>query len=140
MDDPRAADGVEHLQSAARELVAAARSFLDVVERVVEDDERFTGAAGSLAEMVMGGLGAVTGREMPNLRPDREPAWMRNDPDHPDATDDEPAQPTTVDLTTTAGATAGITTADLIGDDDDDDADPEPRPAPRRRVKRIAVD
>lgn len=31
------AEGVEHLQRAAREMVAAARSFLDAVEGVVED-------------------------------------------------------------------------------------------------------
>ena len=35
MDDPRTADGVEHLQAAARELLLAARSFLSVVEEVV---------------------------------------------------------------------------------------------------------
>lgn len=35
--DHLAAEGVDHLQSAASELIAAARSFLDVVEEVVRD-------------------------------------------------------------------------------------------------------
>jgi hypothetical protein len=35
--DRLAAEGVDHLQSAASELIAAARSFLDVVEEVVRD-------------------------------------------------------------------------------------------------------
>ena len=36
-DDARVAEGVEHLPRAAREMIAAARSFLDVVEDVVGD-------------------------------------------------------------------------------------------------------
>lgn len=38
--DPRVAAGVEHLQTAARELIGAARAFLDVIEEVVEDREK----------------------------------------------------------------------------------------------------
>ena len=37
-DDARVAEGVEHLQRAAREMIAAARTFLDVVEDVVGDN------------------------------------------------------------------------------------------------------
>lgn len=37
LDDPRTQEGVEHLQAAARELIAAARSFLDVAEEAVSD-------------------------------------------------------------------------------------------------------
>lgn len=33
----RASEGTEHLQAAARELIAAARSFLDVAEDAIED-------------------------------------------------------------------------------------------------------
>ena len=54
MEDPRTTQGVEHLQSAARELLKAARSFLDVVEEVVEDPERLTGAAAGLSDLVSG--------------------------------------------------------------------------------------
>ena len=45
-DDPRVADGVEHLQRAAHEMIAAARTFLDVVEDVVGDNA----AVASVAE------------------------------------------------------------------------------------------
>ena len=37
IDPDPGAEGVEHLQRAAREMVAAARSFLDAIEKVVED-------------------------------------------------------------------------------------------------------
>ena len=56
MDEGRAADAVEHLQAAARELIAAARVFLDAAEEVVEDPSRFREAAdaagGVLGEVV----------------------------------------------------------------------------------------
>ncbi len=35
--DDRAADGLQHLQAAAREAIAAARAFLDVAEELVAD-------------------------------------------------------------------------------------------------------
>jgi hypothetical protein len=37
MDDDPARDGLEHLQHAATELIAAARSFLDAAEHLVAD-------------------------------------------------------------------------------------------------------
>jgi hypothetical protein len=39
MEDERAREGLEHLQAAAREVIAAARAMLDVVEELVEDPE-----------------------------------------------------------------------------------------------------
>lgn len=36
-DDDRAREGVEHVQAAAKELFAAARAMLDVVEKLVDD-------------------------------------------------------------------------------------------------------
>lgn len=107
-DGRQLAEGLDHLQNAAKELVAAARSFLDVAEEVIEDDARFSGAAASVADLVSRGLASVSGRDLTGglldglTRP--EPAWLRNDPDHPDADDelfgdayaDEPAAaPTT---------------------------------------------
>jgi hypothetical protein len=50
--DERAAEGVEHLQAAALELIAAARAFLDVAEDVVTDPERVSGAVASLATII----------------------------------------------------------------------------------------
>jgi hypothetical protein len=37
MTDDRAAEGLEHLQRAALEMIAAARAFLDVAEDLVRD-------------------------------------------------------------------------------------------------------
>ena len=65
---------VEHLQTAARELVAAARSFLDVVEEVVEDPERLSGAATSVVDLLREGLGAVARPSSP-LEPWERAAW-----------------------------------------------------------------
>jgi hypothetical protein len=45
----RAREGVEHLQAAARELIAAARAALDVAEEVVNDPESLASLAGSLS-------------------------------------------------------------------------------------------
>lgn len=40
MDERLTEEGIEHLQTAARELISAARIFLDVVEEFVEEPER----------------------------------------------------------------------------------------------------
>jgi hypothetical protein len=45
----RARDGLEHLQAAALELIAAARAALDVAEEVVNDPESLASLAGSLS-------------------------------------------------------------------------------------------
>jgi hypothetical protein len=50
------AEGVAHLQAAAREMVAAGRSFLDAFEDMVEDDERLAGVVGGMTDL----LGQVT--------------------------------------------------------------------------------
>ncbi len=55
--DGRVAEGVEHLQVAAREMIAAARTFLDVVEEVAGDNA----AVASLAD-ALGSLGQVVSR------------------------------------------------------------------------------
>lgn len=49
-------DGVAHLQAAAREMIAAARSFLEAAERVVENPEAVRTAVvtvGAMAKAVM---------------------------------------------------------------------------------------
>src|SRR5690606_15675495 len=45
----RAREAVDHLQSAARELIAAARAALDVVDELVNDPETVAAAARALA-------------------------------------------------------------------------------------------
>jgi hypothetical protein len=47
----RAREGVEHLQAAARELIAAARAALDVAEEVVNDPDAVSSMAGSLSSV-----------------------------------------------------------------------------------------
>jgi hypothetical protein len=54
----RAAEGLEHLQSAAVELIAAARAFLDVAEDVVREPgvaATIVHAAAGLGRVVLGG-------------------------------------------------------------------------------------
>ena len=56
--DGSTAAGMEHLQGAAREMVAAARSFLDAVDGVIEDNDRFASVAGGVAD-VLSRLGSM---------------------------------------------------------------------------------
>jgi hypothetical protein len=55
--DPRLQDGVEHLQRAAREVIAASRALLDVAEELVDDPH----AVGSLVTG-LGSLAKAAGR------------------------------------------------------------------------------
>jgi hypothetical protein len=54
-----AQEGLAHLQSAAKEMIAAARSFLDVAETLVEDPQAVQalgGAVTALAKLAAGTL------------------------------------------------------------------------------------
>lgn len=51
-DQPGATDGTAQLQRAAREVLGAARSFLDAVEELVEDRDRLHGAVESVTGVV----------------------------------------------------------------------------------------
>ncbi len=70
-DDPRVQAGLDHLQRAAREMIAASRALLDVAEELVEDPK----AAAGIVDL----LGSVA-----NRRP-RAAASERSD----DAGDDD---------------------------------------------------
>lgn len=48
IDDELAREGLEHLQAAAREMLAAARAMLDVMEELVEDPSSVTALMSSL--------------------------------------------------------------------------------------------
>jgi hypothetical protein len=52
-------DGVAHLQAAAREMVAAARSFLDAVEDVVNDEDRLASVVTTVSDAFKGAAGAL---------------------------------------------------------------------------------
>jgi hypothetical protein len=66
-------EGVAHLQAAAREMVAAAREFLDAFEHVVEDDDRLSRAAAGVTDLFHQATDAVSrlGRE-PSSEPPGE--------------------------------------------------------------------
>jgi len=51
MSDERATRGVEHLQAAALEMIAAARAFLDVAEDLVADKEKVADVVAAMGEM-----------------------------------------------------------------------------------------
>jgi hypothetical protein len=55
--DPRVQAGIEHLQRAAREMIAASRALLDAAEDLVEDPK----AAAGIVEM----LGSLAARRVP---------------------------------------------------------------------------
>ncbi len=144
--DASAAAGVDHLQTAGREFLAAARSFLDAVESVVEDRSRlgelaesFTGFVGELVETARGG--------------DRTP-WGQAVRFDGDRSADVPEGGAGFQSAAAAGATADVpdqaaTTADPqaagVGDEapgvPGDGAGDAPPAAPRSgRVRRIPVD
>lgn len=156
--DPGAA-GVEHLQRAAREMVAAARSFLDAIEKVVDDRDALrevsatvTGLAATVGETFNE---AVRGRPAPWA----EAAWTESD--HEAAADDtvgaagvraddgadgdaSSERPSTSEGPGAPDDVDGGSDGDLDGVDETEDwarplVDPN---APRRasRVRRIAVE
>ncbi|QXC62306.1 hypothetical protein KSP35_05740 [Aquihabitans sp. G128] len=55
--DPRVQAGVEHLQRAAREVIAASRALLDVADDLVEDPKALGGLVG-----LLGSVGDVAAR------------------------------------------------------------------------------
>lgn len=50
--DDRAAEGLAHLQAAARELIAAARAMLDVAEGLVEDPRTVSAVVDAVGSVV----------------------------------------------------------------------------------------
>jgi hypothetical protein len=60
--DQRAAKGVEHLQAAAREMIEAARAFLDVAEDFVADEERLASVADAVATVARGARRAASSK------------------------------------------------------------------------------
>lgn len=59
MNDERAAQGLDHLQAAAREMIAAARAFLDVVEEMIEDREQVASVVHAVGSVARGAVRAV---------------------------------------------------------------------------------
>ena len=72
--DPLLQEGIDHLQQAAREMISASRSLLDVAEQLVEDPRGLTRLTGL--------LGTVAHLAQRNAEPRR----------HPDDDDEPPVQ------------------------------------------------
>lgn len=124
--DPSAvSEGLEHLQAAGREMLSAARSFLDLVEDVVEDPDKLAGAATTIGELLRRGLAPP------------DPPWA-------DAAQRGSASAPRGSASTRRGASAAETgpTDDDAEEHDvpDGSDDPTPRARSGSRVRRIAVD
>lgn len=79
MSEERAADGVDHLQRAALEMIAATRAFLDVAEEVVADRDKVAEVV-TLVSDVAGSAAAGARRaraERPGARDDDDPGGDR---------------------------------------------------------------
>ncbi len=59
MNDDRAAEGIDHLQAAAKEMISAARAFLDVVEELVEDKDAVASVVSAVGSVAHGAAEAV---------------------------------------------------------------------------------
>ena len=59
--DPRVQAGLEHLQRAAREMIAASRALLDVAEELVEDPKAAAGIVDLLGSVAAAAPGRVRG-------------------------------------------------------------------------------
>lgn len=77
----RAREGIDHLQNAARELIAAARAALDVAEDLIDDPDTMASVVGAAGQL--GGLGDLVRNLLPTARSRREA--------EPFAAADEPA-------------------------------------------------
>jgi len=60
-DDERddLADGIEHLQAAAKELIRAGRSLLDAAEGVIDDPSALQGLVGTLGTLAQAAAGRL---------------------------------------------------------------------------------
>lgn len=60
-NDDRAREAVEHLQSAAKEMIAAARAVLDVAEELIDDPTPLLAVASQMADFAARGRAAMQG-------------------------------------------------------------------------------
>lgn len=65
MSEDRAAEGLEHLQKAGMELIAAARLFLDLAEEVVTDRDKVAEVVSFVGTMAGAATDAVAGAGRP---------------------------------------------------------------------------
>ncbi len=130
--DSRSVEGVEHVQRAAREMIKAARSFLDLVEEVVDDPDRITEAAASVADMVKGSFSKPE-------QPWERSAWSETESE---STSDPETEPQSGPETEPESETE---LESELEPEPDSESEPELRQPskgtpPSSRVRRIAVD
>jgi hypothetical protein len=70
VNDERAATGVEHLQAAAREMIEAARAFLDVIDDFVGDDDKVASVAEAFGSLARGAARAARSEPEEDSRSD----------------------------------------------------------------------
>jgi len=128
--DPNGNDGTAQLQRAAREVLGAARSFLDAVEELVEDRDKLHGAV----ETVTGVVGDLVAKVSPN----RPSPWGEPEDVDDGWTDDGWAQQPDEPVYDRADEPADETDDDT--DDDTDDGTEDPPPAEAKKVRKIQVD
>lgn len=149
MHERRAAEGLEHLQAAAHELVAAARVFLDAVEELIDEPEWMTNSLAGVVGLVKDVTGART-------QPWERHAWSADPasatdgfPDFPFEGDDVPAEAVSADPDDVVDLTVPVDAAEVSVKDPAPVAaarKPNARAAARRSsrstgaVKRISVD
>lgn len=134
MDERRTAEGVEHLQAAARELLGAARAFLDVVEEVVEDSDRLSGAAATISDLVRN----FTGR---GPQPWEQAAWTTDDDRGPSDTAwwDEPYENDNEDEDVAAGPSTTPPTGDAGQAGEAEEPRAEETPSERAPAKNASA-
>lgn len=122
-------EDVERLQAAARQLIAAGRAFLDIVEEVVEDPERVATTATTVVKVVKGavsGLGTI----------DLDDPWVGAAGAEGYAADDEPSSGADGD----AGNSADDEEVVVLGDDADLIAGWSAERSTPSRVRRVSLD
>lgn len=87
-DDPRVAAGIEHLQRAAREVIAASRALLDAAEDLVDQPDGISRLAGVVADL--GDLAGRTVRAATGGVGAPRPRSGVADPGGPEGPDDDP--------------------------------------------------
>lgn len=85
LDDPRVVAGIEHLQRAAREVIAASRALLDAAEDLVDQPDGLSRLAGVVAD-----LGDLAGRTVRAATGGAGPARGGSGSDGAEGPDDDP--------------------------------------------------
>lgn len=126
-DGPTGNDGTAQLQRAAREVLGAARSFLDAVEELVEDRDKLHGAVESVT--------SVVGDLVAKVSPSRPSPWGES----VDADDGWTDEGWSNEQAWRSEAAGDAATDDAATDDGDGTGAAEPAPAPKK-VRKIQVD